>query len=32
MGVLHYDSDYDLLVEHTSLEFASEWLTEPGVL
>jgi predicted nucleic acid-binding protein len=32
MGVLHYDSDYDLLVEHTSLEFASEWLTEPGVI
>jgi predicted nucleic acid-binding protein len=32
MGVLHYDSDYDLLVEHTSLRFESEWLTEPGVL
>ncbi len=32
MGVLHYDSDYDLLVKHTSLQFDSEWLTRPGVL
>ena len=32
MGVLHYDSDYDLLVKHTSLSFGSEWLAEPGVL
>jgi len=32
MGVLHYDSDYDLLVKHTSLSFASEWLTQPGLL
>jgi len=32
MGVLHYDGDYDLLVEHTSLRFESEWLTRPGVL
>jgi predicted nucleic acid-binding protein len=32
MGVLHYDSDYDLLVKHTSLNFSSEWLTQPGVL
>jgi predicted nucleic acid-binding protein len=32
MGVLHYDGDYDLLIEHTSLTFESEWLTEPGVL
>jgi predicted nucleic acid-binding protein len=31
-GVLHYDSDYDLLVKHTSLRFGSEWLTQPGVL
>lgn len=32
MGVLHYDGDYDLLAEHTSLIFESEWLTQPGVL
>lgn len=32
MGVLHYDGDYDLLVKHTSLHFASEWLAEPGIL
>ncbi len=32
MGVLHYDSDYDLLVKHTSLNFSSEWLTQPGLL
>ncbi len=32
MGVLHYDSDYDLLVKHTRLRFTSEWLTQPGVL
>jgi predicted nucleic acid-binding protein len=32
MGVLHYDSDYDLLAEHTSLVFESEWLAPPGAL
>ena len=32
MGVLHYDGDYDLLLQHTSLRFASEWLAPPGVL
>jgi predicted nucleic acid-binding protein len=32
MGVLHYDSDYDLLVKHTSLKFGSEWLAQPGAL
>jgi hypothetical protein len=32
MGVLHYDGDYDLLTEHTSLAFESEWLAPPGVL
>ena len=31
-GVLHYDGDYDLLVEHTSLVFESEWLAAPGSL
>lgn len=25
-GVLHYDRDYDLLAEHTELQFDSEWL------
>jgi predicted nucleic acid-binding protein len=31
-GVLHYDRDYDLLAEHTSLVFESEWLAPPGTL
>jgi predicted nucleic acid-binding protein len=31
-GVLHYDSDYDVLAEHTSLAFESEWLAPPGTL
>jgi predicted nucleic acid-binding protein len=31
-GVLHYDRDYDLLAEHTSLVFDSEWLAPPGRL
>jgi predicted nucleic acid-binding protein len=30
LGVLHYDSDYDLLAEHTSLEFESVWIAPPG--
>ena len=31
-GVLHYDRDYDLLIEHTDLQFQSEWLAPPGAL
>jgi predicted nucleic acid-binding protein len=31
-GVLHYDSDYDLLAEHTNLMFESEWLSAAGTL
>lgn len=31
-GVLHYDRDYDLIAEHTSLVFESEWLAEAGSL
>ena len=31
-GVLHYDGDYDVLAEHTSLVFKSEWLAAPGAL
>ncbi len=31
-GVLHYDRDYDLIAEHTSLVFESEWLVPPGTL
>lgn len=31
-GVLHYDHDYDLLGEHTSLEFESVWLAPAGAL
>ena len=31
-GVLHYDSDYDILLARTSLVFESEWLAPPGSL
>jgi len=31
-GVLHYDGDYDVLAEHTSLMFESEWLAPAGAL
>jgi predicted nucleic acid-binding protein len=31
-GVLHYDGDYDVLAERTSLVFESEWLAAPGTL
>jgi len=31
-GVLHYDRDYDVLAERTSLSFDSEWLAPPGSL
>lgn len=31
-GVLHYDRDYDLILEHTDLVFESVWLAEPGAL
>lgn len=31
-GVLHYDRDYDLILEHTRLRFESIWLAEPGTL
>lgn len=32
LGVLHYDGDYDLIAEHSSLEFESRWVVEPGSL
>lgn len=31
-GVLHYDSDYDILAEKTHLVFESEWLAPRGSL
>jgi predicted nucleic acid-binding protein len=31
-GVLHYDGDYDILAEKTSLVFESEWLAPRGTL
>lgn len=31
-GVLHYDRDYDLILQHTELTFESVWLSEPGAL
>jgi hypothetical protein len=30
LGVLHYDGDYDLLADHTSLEFESVWIAPAG--
>jgi predicted nucleic acid-binding protein len=32
MGVLHYDSDYDVLEKRTTLAFESVWLAPPGTL
>lgn len=32
MGVLHYDRDYGLIAEHTSLSFESIWLAPAGTL
>jgi predicted nucleic acid-binding protein len=32
VGVLHYDSDYDVILEKTDLEFHSEWLMPRGSL
>lgn len=31
-GVLHYDRDYDLIVQKSSLRFDSVWLAQPGTL
>jgi predicted nucleic acid-binding protein len=31
-GVLHYDGDYDILAQRTSLRFESEWLAPSGTL
>jgi predicted nucleic acid-binding protein len=32
LGILHYDSDYDLLAEKTDLQFESVWLADRGSL
>jgi hypothetical protein len=32
MGILHYDRDFDLTAQHTSLCFESRWLVLSGVL
>jgi predicted nucleic acid-binding protein len=32
LGILHYDSDYDLLTERTDLSFKSVWLAARGSL
>jgi len=32
VGVLHYDHDYDHLIELTPLRFDSHWLARPGTL
>jgi predicted nucleic acid-binding protein len=31
-GVLHYDRDYDLILQKTGLVFESVWLGDPGTL
>jgi predicted nucleic acid-binding protein len=31
-GVLHYDRDYDVIADQTSLEFESEWVAPAGTL
>lgn len=31
-GILHYDRDYDLIAEHTSLSFESIWIAPAGTL
>jgi predicted nucleic acid-binding protein len=31
-GVLHYDADYDVLLEKTDLDFSSDWLMPRGSL
>jgi predicted nucleic acid-binding protein len=31
-GVLHYDRDYDLILEHTHLSFESVWVADAGSL
>lgn len=32
IGVLHYDTDYDILITKTDLKFHSEWLAPRGTL
>jgi predicted nucleic acid-binding protein len=32
LGVLHYDHDYDTILEHTSLSFASVWVAPGGAI
>lgn len=32
VGVLHYDRDYDLIAQHTSLSFESVWVAPSGSL
>lgn len=32
LGVLHYDQDFDLIAEHSGLEFASVWIAPRGSL
>jgi hypothetical protein len=32
LGILHYDRDYDLILERTDLRFGSVWLARRGSL
>lgn len=32
LGVLHYDKDFDVILEHTILSFESVWLAPRGTL
>jgi predicted nucleic acid-binding protein len=31
-AILHYDSDYDVIAEHTDLSFESVWVAKRGSL
>jgi predicted nucleic acid-binding protein len=30
LGILHYDADYDLIANHTELDFESVWIAPAG--
>lgn len=32
LGVLHYDHDYDHILQHTTLDYVSRWIAPPGTL
>lgn len=32
IGVFHYDSDFDLILDHTDLDYESRWLADRGTI